>query len=319
MQNYSSRREFILNAVCCMGASAFLVNRIGEGLVNAEETPGAVNEIERMKAKYGCEYSIADMTPTVCAVAGVRVPNTATANAIKKVVEPLKNDLEGRVVQKVLIYCGDCIGDVLLQKYPQDFDKCLQEANAVAKSTNVMTTVTPVCYATIFCGAGPEVHGIKVYEKPVVKTESLFDVFLEAGKKIAIVSQTGNSVITIFRERNIEYIDFPTDEEAYERALTLLSEDYDLIVVHDCEYDTIMHQVGTEALPAANARRTVLQRWLNTIAATDEKWKEHDRLLVFAPDHGSHMPEGTSKGAHGSDIREDAVVDHFYRWRAAGC
>lgn len=315
MQNTSTRREFILNAVLGAGSAAFLASWNAGGF--AADAP-AVNEIERMKARYGCEYSIADLTPTVCSAAGVRVPQTATANVIKKVAEPLKADLEGRPVQKTLIYCGDCIGDVLLQKYPQEFETCLQKVDFTAKSSNVMTTVTPVCYATIFCGAGPEVHGIKVYEKPVVKVETLFDVFLEAGKKIAIVSESGNSVITIFRERKIDYIDLKSDEEAYQKTLALLPEDYDLIVVHDCEYDTIMHKAGTEAPSAADARRLVLKRWTNMIDATDKAWKDYDRLLVFAADHGSHMPEGTTNGAHGADIREDSVVNHFYRWRAAG-
>ncbi|MBR4751337.1 MAG: hypothetical protein IKX88_01530 [Thermoguttaceae bacterium] len=285
-------------------------------LVCSQEV-NAPNEIERMKAKYGVDASIADLTPTVCAVAGIRAPKTATANQIEKVVDGAKTSFDGRPAQKVLIYCGDCIGDVLLQKYPEDFEGCLKESDAVVLSTNVMQTVTPVCFATIFSGAGPEVHGIKVYEKPVVKVETLFDVFLEAGKKTAIVSQKGNSVITIFRERNIDYLDFPTDEEAYEKTLQILKEnDYDLIVVHDCEYDSVMHKVGTEAEKAAEARRTVLKRWLNVVDATDEAWKDFDRLVVFAPDHGSHMPENSSKGVHGMDVRDDAVVNHFYRWRA---
>ncbi len=277
----------------------------------------APNEIERMKTKYGVDNSIADLTPTVCAVSGIRAPKTATANVIERVVDGVNKSFAGRPARKVLIYCGDCIGDVLLQKHPDDFKECLNESDVVVLSTNVMQTVTPVCFATIFSGAGPEVHGIKVYEKPVVKVETLFDVFLEAGKKVAIVSQKGNSIITIFRERNLDYYDFPTDEEAYKKTLLILKEnDYDLIVVHDCEYDTIMHQVGTEADKAVEARRTVLKRWLNVVDATDEAWKGFDRLVIFAPDHGSHMPENSSKGVHGMDVRDDAVVNHFYRWRA---
>jgi hypothetical protein len=281
------------------------------------QEPAAPNEIERMKAKYAVEHSIADMTPTVCAAAGIRSPKTAGANKIDAVLTGIAEDFEGRSAEKVFIYCGDCIGDILLQNHPEDFEACLREADSVILSTNVMKTVTPVCFATIFCGAGPEVHGIKVYEKPVVRAETLFDVFLEAGKKVAIISQAGNSVITIFRERNIDYLDFPTDEEAYEKSLQALKEnDYDLIVLHDCEYDTIMHQFGTESEKAAKAHRTVLDRWLNVVKATDEAWKNYDRLVLFVSDHGSHTPDGSSNGVHGMDIRDDAVVNHFYRWRA---
>ena len=282
-----------------------------------DDSESVPNEIERMKAKYGVAHSIADLTPTVCAVANVRPPKTATASIIAEVEQGVRNDLNDRPVQKVFIYCGDCFGDVLLQKYPDDFKGFLQESNAVVLSTNVMKTVTPVCFATIFSGAGPEVHGIKVYEKPVVKVETLFDVFLEAGKKIAIVSQKGNSVITIFRERAIDYYAFPEDKDAYEKSLELLRQsDYDLIVVHDCEYDTTMHKFGTEGSEAAEARRAVIDRWLNVVAATDDAWKDYDRLVVFVSDHGSHMEKDSKVGSHGADIREDAVVNHFYRWRA---
>lgn len=307
--------------IICLAAftAVALVFPLTSLLTFAEEPGAQVNEIERMKAKYGVDHSIADLTPTVCALAQVRTPKTATANQIDSVVKSARDALEKRPVQKLFIYCGDCFGDVLMQNYPDDFKGFLKEANERVLCTNVMTTVTPVCFATIFCGAGPEVHGIKVYEKPVVKVETLFDVLLEAGKKIAIVSQKGNSVITIFRERDIDYYDFPTDKEAYEKSLELLEKsDYDVIVVHDCEYDTIMHKYGVVGQEADDARHAVIDRWLNVVDATDTYWNDYDRLVVFCTDHGSHMPPGAKGGSHGSDIREDAVVNHFYRWRAKG-
>ena len=47
----------------------------------------------------------------------------------------------------------------------------------------VMPSVTPVCFATMYTGAQPEVHGIQSYTKPVVKTDSVFDVLIRNGKK----------------------------------------------------------------------------------------------------------------------------------------
>jgi len=278
----------------------------------------APNEIERMKAKYNVANSIADLTPTVCTAAGVSVPTTATANKIESVLTSMSEAFDGRPAKRVFIYCADCIGDVLLKNHPEDFADALKEADAVIKSSNVMATCTPVCYATIFCGAGPELHGIKTYRKPVVKEETLFDSFLASGKKIAILAQEGSTVDTIFRERKIDYYHYPTDAEAVDKALELLRDsDYDLIVLHDCEYDTAMHKFGTEAQEAVDARQTVLKRWRDIAKATDEAWSGFDRLTVFAADHGSHMPEGATSGSHGSDVYEDAVVNHFYRWRAA--
>ncbi len=278
----------------------------------------APNEIERMKAKYEVANSIADLTPTVCTAAGVGVPTTATANKIDAVLTPMNEAFEGRPAKRVFVYCADCIGDVLLKNHAEDFADALKEADAVIRSSNVMATCTPVCYATIFCGAGPELHGINTYRKPVVKEETLFDSFLASGKKIAILAQEGSTVDTIFRERNIDYYHYPTDAEAVDKALELVrNSDYDLIVLHDCEYDTAMHQFGTEAQEAVDARRTVLKRWGDIAKATDEAWSGFDRLNVFAADHGSHMPEGATSGTHGADVYEDAVVNHFYRWRVA--
>lgn len=288
------------------------------GMISGQEQAKEnVNEIERMKAKYEVANSIADMTPTVCDAAGLRLPKTATANPISEVLEPMRKAFDGRPVQKVFLYCGDCLGDVLLQKYPVDFHDVLAISDAVIKSANVMKTVTPVCFATIFCGAGPESHGIHVYEKPVVKIETLFDVFLEAGKKIAIFSMPDNSVITIFRERNIDYIECKSDAEAAAAAIRALNDgnDYDLIVVHDCEYDTVMHQTGTESPESEAARRAVLKRWVETVTAVDEAWRDFDHLAVLISDHGSHNNQN-GKGVHGEDVLSDAVVNHFYHWRA---
>ena len=115
------------------------------GMISGQEQAKEnVNEIERMKAKYEVANSIADMTPTVCDAAGLRLPKTATANPISEVLEPMRKAFDGRPVQKVFLYCGDCLGDVLLQKYPDDFHDVLAISDAVIKSANVMKTVTPV-------------------------------------------------------------------------------------------------------------------------------------------------------------------------------
>lgn len=315
MGNRISRRAFLAQTALSAGMTVFASQYSGLAahVYGEEDVP---IEIERMKKKYGIAHSIAELTPTVCAASGVRAPKTCQVDKIEQIVNPLNEAFEGKPAQKFFIYCGDCFGDVLLQKHPEEFEKCIAESDAVVKSVNVMKTVTPVCFATIFCGAGPEVHGIKVYEKPQVQAETLFDVFLEAGKKVAILSAKGNSVITIFRGREIDYYPFSTDKEAYEKSLEVLN-DYDLVVVHDCEHDTEMHKHGLDSPEAAAARRAVLDRWQATMAATDDAWSGYNRLYVFATDHGSHNIDGGAKGSHGDDIADDAIVNHFYRWRKA--
>jgi predicted AlkP superfamily phosphohydrolase/phosphomutase len=47
---------------------------------------------------------------------------------------------------------------------------------------------TPVCFASLFTGAAPDQHGIRKYEKPVLKCDTLFDALIRAGKRGAIVA-----------------------------------------------------------------------------------------------------------------------------------
>ena len=49
----------------------------------------------------------------------------------------------------------------------------------------------------ISCGLTPDEHGIKKYVKPVLTVDTIFDHFLRAGKKCAIVSTTGDSISEI--------------------------------------------------------------------------------------------------------------------------
>ena len=45
---------------------------------------------------------------------------------------------------------------------------------------SVMPSVTPVCFASMYTGVMPDVHGIKFYTKPVLKIETFFDVLIKA-------------------------------------------------------------------------------------------------------------------------------------------
>ena len=47
-------------------------------------------------------------------------------------------------------------------------------------------------------------------------------------------------------------------------------------------------------------------------AAFHERWKRHDRLLVFAPDHGAHKDPSTDRGTHGTNLPEDLDLVHYY-------
>jgi hypothetical protein len=56
-----------------------------------------------------------------------------------------------------------------------------------------------------FQGRRPDEHGVKKYERPVLRCETLFDALIAAGKRVAIVAVRGSSIDLLFRERPIDH------------------------------------------------------------------------------------------------------------------
>ena len=175
---------------------------------------------------------------------------------------------------------------------------------------------TPVCFASMFTGAPPEVHGIRKYERPVLACDTLFDALARAGKRAAIVAVKGCSMDIIFRNRAIDYFTEDDDAAVLGRTLALLKDDrHDFIVSYNQEYDDTLHRTrhdNQEALAAAGRHvETFVRLW----QATEERWSGHSRTLLLAPDHGAHFDAARGKGDHGEDIPEDMDVLHFWRVR----
>jgi len=178
---------------------------------NREERFAKMNEISRNELqkhmhRHGTGYSIGDLTPTICALTGIPEPpdcgGTAIAPVVDQAVHVTGTDAG---IRKVLIFCPDAVGEKHRQLYPDQLARVERLAEFRFLCSSVMPSVTPVCYATIFSGASPEVHGIRKYEKPVLTVQTLFDVFAAAGKHAAIVSVNGCSIDTIFRRRDVDY------------------------------------------------------------------------------------------------------------------
>jgi len=182
----------------------------------------------------------------------------------------------------------------------------------------MMPPKTPVCFASMFTGAPPEVHGIRKYERPVLTCDTLFDALARAGKRAAIVAVKDCSMDIIFRNRPIDYFTEDDDQQVTGRALELVRDDkHDFIVAYNQEYDDTLHRTrhdGPEALAAARRHVETFERLLQ---ATEESWAAHGRVLIFAPDHGAHFDSAKGKGDHGEDIPEDMDVLHFWRVRPA--
>lgn len=220
--------------------------------------------------------------------------------------------LKGEKCDRAIFYNPDAVALWIYQKYTEKFIGASLCSDVSVPMLSVMPSVTPVCFASMYTGVMPSVHGIQRYEKPVLTTETVFDCFIKAGKKCAIVSTARDSISLIFLEREMDYFIYDTPEEVNEKAMQLIDEDkYDLIVIYNGNYDGTMHKHGPEAELSMQALDHNLSFYCDMVKAINEKWKKHNVFYGFMPDHGCHEIDGGC-GSHGLDMEEDMNVIHFY-------
>ena len=154
-----------------------------------------------------------DSLDTVCAslaeIAGVEPPAQA-APSNKTLTDYACTAFGGEKADRILMFNPDAVAEWLVEKYPYLVSEVTALSGVTVPLRSVMPSVTPVCFGTMYTGAQPEVHGIRTYTKPVIKIDSLFDAFIRAGKKCAIVADTDCSLSRIFLEREMDYFTFDT-------------------------------------------------------------------------------------------------------------
>jgi len=215
-------------------------------------------------------------------------------------------------VDRIFMYNPDAVAHWIYQKYTTYFDDVVKHTQLSVPLQTVMPSVTPVCFGTMYTGAFPAVHGIQKYEKPVIKIDSLFDAVIRAGKKAVIVSQTKCSLNHIFREREMDYFAYDEVDDVNKKAMELIEEDkYDLMVVYNGNYDSIMHKNGPESQVALDALKHNVRSFDLFAQKLKECWSHHDTLMAFAMDHGCHEIDGEC-GSHGLDMPEDLNILHHY-------
>lgn len=257
-------------------------------------------------------YTIASVTSTVASLLSL---NHGIQNDNEVIENVLENAQQVGVhsVKKVFIYAPDALGMHLHGRFQSCFDKVKSLAPISVEVQSIFPTFTPVCFATMFTGVPPAVHGICKYEKPVVKTKTLFDSAIDAGKKVAIVAVADSSIDIIFRDRKIDYFTEEYDPQVTDRTEELIkSSKHDLILAYHQEYDDMLHKTepfSTEAIKALNNHISSFERLAYSF---NRLWQQHDRLIVFAPDHGAHIDTESGKGSHGLDIPEDMELIHYY-------
>ncbi len=230
----------------------------------------------------------------------------------------LKELCGGKPCDRMVMYNPDAQAEWLVEKYPDIFEKVVSRSREAIDFSTVMPSVTPVCFATMYTGVYPEVHGIQRYEKPVLSCETIFDAMLKAGKKCAIVATEGSSIAHIFLERDMDYYIIPADADGDEKAvlkgIELINSDiYDLVVIYNGMYDSVMHATYPEADEAMEwlyHHTGAYERIYEAAKAVSDK-NGHRTLIGYATDHGVHTNE-SGRGAHGLDIPEDIEIRHFY-------
>ncbi|MGC9367354.1 MAG: alkaline phosphatase family protein [bacterium] len=257
-------------------------------------------------------YTIANLTPTVSSLMKLQGETSDSKRYLEAVLEKAKQ-MGITSVEKVLIYAPDALGVHLHKRFKSCFDKVGRIAPVSVEVQAVYPSKTPVCFATMFTGVLPEVHGICTYEKPVVKMQTLFDTAIASGKKVAIAAVAGSSIDLIFRERKIDYFSEQYDPQVTDRIQDLIKTGrHDLILAYHQEYDDMLHKTDPFSAEAIKAMENHISSFERLAKSFNYYWSEYNRLIIFAPDHGAHVDPATGKGYHGLDIPEDMEVVHYY-------
>jgi predicted AlkP superfamily pyrophosphatase or phosphodiesterase len=263
-------------------------------------------------------HCITDVTPTVTSLMDVKPPALCQAEPLAPVLEAAREVLGGRSVRRLLVYAPDAIGCHLLPRDPASFNAVRACAPVEVRLQSVHPSVTPVCFASMFTGAMPKVHGIRHYIKPVMACDTLFDALLRAGKRVAIVAVKKSSIDIIFRGRVMTYFSEDYDAQVTARAIELMQRDeHDFILAYHQEYDDLQHKTEPFSAGCLAAFQHHAASFGELCRAVDTHWAGYDRAVAFTPDHGAHFDAVAQRGAHGENIPEDMQVAHFWGVRAA--
>ena len=257
------------------------------------------------------ELSLDSVCGALAYAMGIEPPAQAAAPA-PALTSYIDRALAGRKADRIFMYNPDAIAQWVYEKYPALLERVTARTELPLALCSVMPSVTPVCFGTMYTGAQPEVHGIRRYEKPVIKIDCLFDALLRAGKKAAIVAQTDCSMSMIYLERAMDYFIYDTIEEVNAKAVELiLADEYDFIAVYNGNYDATMHRCGPESIESLSQLRANADAFALFSTLIRTHWQQHDTLVGFAMDHGCHEIDG-SLGSHGLDMPEDLNILHRY-------
>jgi len=253
---------------------------------------------------------------TVCAALayalGIEPPKEAAApNPI--MTEYLDRIFGGRKADRLVMFNPDAVAQWIYEKYARYSQSVTDLTDIAVPMQCVMPSVTPVCFGTMYTGAQPAVHGIRKYEKPVIRIDTLFDALIRAGKKPVIIAVGEKcSMANIFKERDMDYYICDAVGKSWAVLADLIVKDqHDVIILYNGNYDSLMHKFGPESKEALAELRTNAHTFVMVRELIKMHWKHHDTFLGYAMDHGCHEIDGDC-GSHGLDMPEDLNICHRY-------
>ena len=289
-----------------------------ENLMRLKEIFGvSVDEILSLENKLEASInknSMDTICASLCYALGIEPPKYAT-NKNPELCNYIDKVFSGKKADRLVMYNPDAVAEWVCDKYPELIKGVAKNTDCVIPLATVMPSVTPVCFATMYTGAAPEIHGIKKYEKPVLTIDTFFDALVRAGKKVALITYKECSLGLIYLGRDISYYHYPNGDisSVNAKAMELLfADEYDVIIIYNGNYDSEMHKSGPESVNSLAELRLNGHVFSILSEIIKEKWKNHNTLIGFAMDHGCHEIDG-GLGSHGLDMPEDINVKHFYK------
>ena len=180
----------------------------------------------------------------------------------------------------------------------------LSALNSARQATSVYQPVTYAGLAAMFTGQPPDVNGVYQRDMADLKTPDIFEYVTGIGKSAAYIEgdiKILNTSLTpeLNADRNANG---STDDEVYAAALSEVTSDTDLIVVHFHGVDDAGHGYG-DVNAETMQKVAEIDGYIENLAMNFR-----GRIIVTA-DHGMHGTE--DGGSHGVFRYEDMIVPYI--------
>jgi predicted AlkP superfamily pyrophosphatase or phosphodiesterase len=249
------------------------------------------------------EYDMRFLAPTVCGLLGVRPTSAAETGPLEEMMGEMGPQ------ERLAVVVIDAFGASTWAAARQETPTFNALANRhLLHLRSVMPSITPVNFATMLTGAGPDAHAIRDRTEDLT-LETVFDVLREHGKASATAARAVSSLGILISP----HADRPgitesnLDEEVTEIALDHLRRGVDLLWVQLLDVDNAGHAHGPLSPRSVDACHRD-DSHLREIAGAAH---EGGYGLIVLADHGQHtveMEDGRQEGTHGTGIPEDIYV-----------